>query len=106
MAIRPRSAVAALLQAAMGSSLVMAKADGLEDLREYVNSLSPVGKVFQEVKGGLQDGAKGKRVDGMEEVWEWGSRSGFRWSDRELRGCVRAVAILETIWEEEEEGVW
>jgi len=106
MAIRPRSAVAALLQAAMGCSLVTAKADGLEDLQEYVNSLSPVREVVQEAQEGLQDGGAGKRVDGMEEVWEWGSRSGFRWSDRELRGCVRAVAILETILEEDEEGVW
>jgi len=102
MARRPRSAVAALLQAAMGCSLVTAKADGFQDLQEYVNSLSPVKEVFREVKGGLQDEAKGKRVDGMEEVWEWGSRSGFRWSDRELRGCGRAVAILETILEEDE----
>lgn len=115
MAIRPRTAVAALLQAAMRCSLVTAKArcekEGLEDLHEYVNSLSPTltrEQGVQEVgREGLQKaekGSVGNRMDGMMEVWEWGSKSGFRWSDRELRGCVRTVAMLETIWEEEEEG--
>lgn len=89
----------------MGCTLVTAKADvekeGLEDVHEYVNSLSPTvpHKEVQEVKS--KEVAEPEVQ--FEEVWEWGSKSGFRWSDRELRGIVRRVAILETIWEDSAE---
>lgn len=107
MVVRPKSAVAALLQATVGCSLMTAKATcekgGFEDLVEYVSLLTPTParEVLQEAEWGLQNVDVVAEGENIKEIWEIGSKSGFRWSDRELR-----VAILETIPEEDEEGGW